>query len=284
MKSLFAGPPARRLLFAGLLLVACIAIVVQAQTPAPAPAPGSISTTASGALASGGIDAATGALPTFADLFMFSPWINGLIAALSVLSLGMFIFLLLSVTSSQLAPASLTDEVTRLAFRKKFEAISDLCRAQRRTFTASIYQRLADNASKDHGTLMDIIETEGKRRAELIWNRISYLSDIANVAPMLGLLGTVLGMIKAFFLLEQQVGSVESAALSRGVGEAMSTTMFGLVVAIVTLVFYSIIKARATTALGDAEAAVQAVADHMSRAPGSDSGNDPAHVSASGGQ
>ena len=241
------GYPFFRLCLAVTLLVGCLTVFALAQPAQDAAT----------------IDPATGALPTFAELFMFSPYINGIILLLSLLSLAWFLFLFVSVNPTQLAPAQLTDEVTKLALRRKFDSISDLCRAQRRTFVASIYQRLADNAGKDHDTLMQIIDTEGRRRADLIWNRISYLSDIANVAPMLGLLGTVMGMIKAFFLLERQVGSVDSLSLSRGVGEAMATTMFGLVVAIITLVFYSIVKARATAALADAEAAVQSVADHM---------------------
>lgn len=256
-----AGRPLFRLLISVVALLAVVATVALAQTgqdPVNVGSPG---------VEAQVIDAETGALPTIAELFAFSPIINGIILVLSVLSLAWFLFLILTVNASMMAPASLTDEVTKLALRRKFESISDLCRAQRRTFTASIYQRLADNAHKDHDTLMQIIDTEGKRRADLIWNRISYLSDIANVAPMLGLLGTVLGMIKAFFLLERQVGSVDSLVLSRGVGEAMATTMFGLVVAILSLLFYSIIKARATAALAEAEAAVQSVADHMTRQP-----------------
>lgn len=262
-----AGQPILRLLIASALLVTIVTVVALAQTngtPVEAAAVTPEVTTGGST-----IDPNTGALPTFRDLFLYSPTINGIILLLSLMSLAWFLFLIVTINPGQMAPASLTDEVTKLALRRKFESISDLCRAQRRTFIASIYQRLADNAHKDHDTLMQIIDTEGKRRADLVWNRISYLSDIANVAPMLGLLGTVLGMIKAFFLLEGQVGSVDSLVLSRGVGEAMATTMFGLVVAIITLLFYSIIKARATTTLAEAEAAVQSVADHMTRKPDS---------------
>ena len=51
--------------------------------------------------------------------------------------------------------------------------------------------------------------------------------------------------------------------LSRGVGEAMSTTLFGLSVGILTLVFYSLTKSRATRTLADAEQAVHMIADHI---------------------
>ena len=113
--------------------------------------------------------------------------------------------------------------------------------------------------------ILDMIDSEGRRRSDIIWNRISYLADIANIAPMLGLLGTVAGMIQAFFVLPSQSASINSRALAQAVGAAMSTTMFGLTVAILTVVFYSIVRSRVTRALADAEQVIHSVADHIKR-------------------
>jgi biopolymer transport protein ExbB len=207
------------------------------------------------------------ALPTPLELFLISPWINGTLLGLSVLAVALFLFFLLTINSRALAPTDLIDEIKKLVDRHKFEAAGDLCRAHRRVFVASIIQRCVENVGRGHGVIMDMLDTEGRRRADVLWNRVSYLADISNVAPMLGLLGTVLGMIKAFFALEEQQFSFASGGLARGVGEAMSTTMFGLLVGILALVFYSIIKARATRALADAEQAVHGVADRIRREP-----------------
>ncbi len=211
------------------------------------------------------IDTQTGELPQLMELFNFSPIINGIILACSALSLMLLLFFLLTINHRAMVPADFLDEITKLVVRRKFEAAADLCRAHRRVFVASILQRLTENATKGQAVQMEILDAEGKRQADVLWNRISYLADISNVAPMLGLLGTVMGMIKAFFLLETQAGSIASSALSKGVGEAMATTMFGLVVAILALVFYSIVKARTTRVLADAEQAVHAVADLIHR-------------------
>lgn len=229
--------------------------------PAPESASPQAATTAGPATQSS-IDQ-QGNLPAFAELFYFSPYINGVIAVLSMMALLLFVFFLLTINARAMVPPDFVDEVTKLAIRGKFEAASDLCRANRRIFIASIIQRCMENAQKPTSVIMNIIDAEGKRRADLMWNRISYLADISNVAPMLGLLGTVIGMIKAFFILEEQTGSVASTSLSRGVGEAMATTMFGLIVAILALFFYSIVKTRATATLAEAEAAVHAVSDHI---------------------
>ena len=122
-----------------------------------------------------------------------------------------------------------------------------------------------ENADKDHATLLSIVDAEGRRRAELVWNRISVLLDISNIAPMLGLLGTVLGLIQAFFVLPHQATSLNSAALANAIGGAMSATFFGLIVAIVCVVFHSILKARATRSLAEVERVVHSIADHMKR-------------------
>jgi len=112
---------------------------------------------------------------------------------------------------------------------------------------------------------MSMVDSEGKRRADILWNRISYLADVANVAPMLGLLGTVLGMINAFFAVGFENLSAESRHLTNAIGAAMATTMFGLGVAILATFFYSIVRSRLTRGLADAEEVVHSLADHMKR-------------------
>jgi biopolymer transport protein ExbB len=211
------------------------------------------------------IDPDTGALPQVLDLFLTSPIINGIILGLSVISVMLFLYFLLTINDRAMVPPDLVDEVNKLVLRGKYEAASDLCRAHRRTFVATIIQRACENASKGHSTVLEVIDSEGRRRADVMWNRISYLADVANIAPMLGLLGTVLGMITAFLVAEGTELTLTTANrnLAMAIGQAMSTTMFGLIVAIVTLVFYSIIKGRATRVLADAEQAVHSVADRI---------------------
>ena len=237
-------------------------LVLAAGTFAYAQSPATPATTAQVA---DSINPLTGALPSLKELFMFSPYINGVIAALSIVAVLMFVVHMLSINPRTMAPAEFVDEVTKLVLRKKYEAAADLCRANRQIFSASIIQRCCENAGKGQSVIMEMIDTEGKRRADMMWNKISYLADISNVAPMLGLLGTVLGMIKAFFGLEQQTGSINAMILSQGVGQAMATTMFGLIVGIAATFFYSIVKGRATKSLAEAEQVVHSLADHMKR-------------------
>lgn len=199
------------------------------------------------------------------DLFMFSPVINGIIAGLSALGLIFFLYFMLSINRRTFAPPAFVDEVVKLVIRGDMERAGDVCRRARGVFAAGIVLRCVENHRQNHSVMLDMIDTEGRRQADIVWNRVSYLADISNIAPMLGLVGTVLGMIKAFYGLEHESGGVDAMVLSRGVGEAMATTLFGLSVGILTLVFYSLTKSRATRTLAEAEQAVHMIADHIKR-------------------
>lgn len=254
--------PGKWILFASLALaVLALALWFDASPRAAAQevankpdAPGSLS-----------LNLETGRLPTLRELFATSVIINGVILALSVVSLAMFGFFMLTIHPRALAPVEFVDDVTKLVLNQQYEQAADLCRNHRHIFIASIIQRCVENAGKNHSVILDMLDAEGRRRAEILWNRVSYLADVSNVAPMLGLLGTVVGMIKAFFLLPTQSLSISSRALSQGIAEAMSTTMFGLIVAITALVFYSITRARVTRTLAETEQVAHSLADHIKR-------------------
>lgn len=200
---------------------------------------------------------------TIQYLFLTNPYINGILLALSVLSLILLIFFWLTISSSIMAPRSLLEEVRRMVSAGDYKQAVDYCRSHQRVFAASIAQRAIENADQDQTIIMQVVESEGRRRAELIWNRISYLADIANVAPMLGLLGTVIGMIQGFDVMDMVASGVKADLLSQNIAMAMGTTMFGLIVAIIALACHALAKGRATSALGEVERAVHDIADQL---------------------
>ena len=252
-----------------LAIASSVTLMVSAQSTDP-PAEGAAVESAPPAVtaaepANEPADLSDNPLYKFRDLFMFSPVINGIIAGLSVLGLLFFLYFMLTINRRTFAPPGFVDEVVKLVIRGDYERAGDVCRRARGVFAASIVQRCVENHKQNHTVMLGMIDTEGRRQADIVWNRVSYLADISNIAPMLGLVGTVLGMIKAFYGLEHESGGVDAMVLSRGVGEAMATTLFGLSVGIITLVFYSLAKSRATRTLADAEQAVHMIADHIKR-------------------
>lgn len=104
--------------------------------------------------------------------------------------------------------------------------------------------------------LREIAQTEGSRQSGILTSRITYLADIGAIAPMVGLLGTVLGMIKAFIEIASGARQgVREMGLAEGVSEALIATAFGLAISIFAFVFYSFFRARLQKLVSELESA-----------------------------
>ena len=101
----------------------------------------------------------------------------------------------------------------------------------------------------------EIAEAEGVRQASNLNQQIAYLADIGAIAPMLGLFGTVLGMIKAFSVVASDIASTRPMMLASGVAEALVTTAAGLMIGIPAMAAYSFFRGRVQSLIADLEAA-----------------------------
>jgi len=94
---------------------------------------------------------------------------------------------------------------------------------------------------KEKADMEQAIRAAGEREVGKMEHRLSILSMIITVAPLLGILGTVTGIIKSFGVLARSPQLLDAAALSAGIAEALLTTAAGLIIAIFTLVLYTYI-------------------------------------------
>jgi biopolymer transport protein ExbB len=101
----------------------------------------------------------------------------------------------------------------------------------------------------------EIAETEGTRQAAALNQRITYLADIGTIAPMLGLFGTVLGMIKSFSVVASDIVASRPIMLAEGVSEALVTTATGLVIGIPAMAAYAFFRGRVQSLIAELEAA-----------------------------
>src|SRR6478672_11302600 len=124
---------------------------------------------------------------------------------------------------------------------------------------ARVVQKMLDFTTKnphaDFQLVREIAETEGTRVAASLSNRVIYLADIGMIAPLLGLLGTVFGIIHSFGALGADIGSARYIALSRGISEALVNTAAGLAIGIPAMMFYAFFRGRAQKLISDLEAA-----------------------------
>lgn len=96
----------------------------------------------------------------------------------------------------------------------------------------------------DREMLETVIVNATEEEVRNLSSYIQTLATIGNIAPILGLLGTVIGMIKAFMTIQQMGGKVNAAVLAGGIWEAMLTTALGLGVALPTIVAHSYLVSR----------------------------------------
>ncbi len=101
-----------------------------------------------------------------------------------------------------------------------------------------------DARNLDREMLETVIVNTTDEEVRSLSSGIQALATIGNIAPLLGLLGTVIGMIKAFMVIQQMGGKVNAAVLAGGIWEAMLTTALGLAVALPVMVAHSYLTAR----------------------------------------
>lgn len=185
------------------------------------------------------------------------------IVALSFVALFLILYYLLTVRSGALYPKAFLRQAEDAAAAGDADALRALCAdndsAAARVLAAAA-EHVIGNAAASYSAVRDAVEDEGARQAGILWQRIQYLMDVAVIAPMVGLLGTVLGMMKAFAGLEVGVSIANKAdALASGVGQAMYTTAGGLVVGIAAMVVYALFRGWVNRHVGQLELACSRV-------------------------
>lgn len=122
--------------------------------------------------------------------------------------------------------------------------------------TAKTLDFATRNPTASFEEVKEVTEAEGNRQSSLLLSRIAYLGDVGAVAPMLGLLGTTIGMITTFHeMTGKTYGSSGQLGLAQGVSEALLCTASGLVIGIPALIFYSIFRGKTNRLISEMEAA-----------------------------
>jgi len=152
-----------------------------------------------------------------------------------------------------LQPATV-QTLSGLLASNKFRGAVDYCRRHPGPFT-ELVTALVENRQAPYDELKEILEDTGRLQLMGLQRGLSALATIVAGAPLLGLLGTVIGMIKIFAVVAN-AGSGITEQLSSGISQALITTATGLVIAIPALFVQSYLEARAVGILSDIEAQI----------------------------
>ena len=184
------------------------------------------------------------------EVFYASPLIYSILFIMSLASCIILFYTMLTFRHKDLISKSTIEDLKDYLSNEKYEEAIQYCKNKKNLLSSMIASGI--NARK-HGAqyMIDTIKAEGTRSVADFWQRISLLSDIVVIAPMLGLLGTVIGMFYAFYDINRSIDTLSS--LFDGLGIAVGTTVAGLIVAILATCFYSILKFKMIKALGKVE-------------------------------
>ncbi|MEN8007633.1 MAG: MotA/TolQ/ExbB proton channel family protein [Candidatus Krumholzibacteriota bacterium] len=157
----------------------------------------------------------------------------------------------------------IAEAVMTLSASKDLSVAYAICDRQPGPF-ANLVRAGLDHADNDWTVIRDVLEETGRQESTLLTRRLGVLETVAAVSPLLGLLGTVLGMIRVFATISL-AGLGNPETLSSGISEAMVTTAAGLIIGIPALVAYNWLNGRADRIIFDLEFYSSKVLDTLRR-------------------
>ncbi|MCM0606871.1 MAG: MotA/TolQ/ExbB proton channel family protein [Xanthomonadaceae bacterium] len=140
-------------------------------------------------------------------------------------------------------------EVQKYILANDLDGAIRVCNGAGKAALAKVIKSGLQRASRDQSQIQNAIDAASLEVIPKLEKRLPYLALIANIATLLGLLGTITGLIKSFNAVALADPAQRQAILSAGIAEAMNATAFGLVTAIFTMVAHSILSNRATKIL-----------------------------------
>jgi len=169
----------------------------------------------------------------------------------SIIALAVFIERLWVLRRNRIIPGDFIQAIEAQIMGQDIKGAMALCEKDNSSIS-NIFLSGLKNAGKGMWLVKEAIEERGGRESIILEKRVGILSTIAQLTPLLGLLGTVSGMIKTFNVITLQ-GVGNPTMLAGGISEALITTATGLCVAIPTLVCYRIVKDKADSLIFEME-------------------------------
>ncbi len=190
------------------------------------------------------------------------------LVACSILALTLIIERFISLKTSKIAPPQLLEEALTVS-RTAVPAPDVVAQLEKNSALGEVlssgFRALNSNPHCSEADLRSTMEGAGRRAAHRLERYLSALATIASAAPLMGLFGTVIGMIEIFGSQGSTgaVGAGNPAQLAHGISIALYNTAFGLMVAIPSLIFWRYFRARVDAYLLTLELASEQLVRHL---------------------
>lgn len=180
-------------------------------------------------------------------------WIMGVLALMSVVAVYIFVERFLAIRNAGKDDKLFMDRIRDYIKNNDVKSAINFCRVTN-TAAARIIERGISRMGKPAAEIQAAIENTGDLEIAIMERRLPVLATIAGGAPMIGFLGTVIGMVEAFWQMSNAGGNIDISLLSSGIYQAMITTVGGLVVGIISLFAYNYLVAKVDSVVNEIEA------------------------------
>lgn len=234
-----------------LLSIGSLHAQAPAPTPPPAAAPTAVAVTAEPVKAK--------AKPVaLLDMLKQGGYTIWFLMGLSVLMVALIIFLVLTIRRGAVVSDYFMKTADALIRKQDYHGLLAVCN-RRSEAIAGITQKALDFATKNPMATFDevreVTQAEGQRQAGQLHQRVTYLSDVASVAPMIGLLGTVIGLMSEFTRISQADMQKAQMEFAGGTAEALINTAAGLVIAIPAMMIAALYRGKVNGLVSELESA-----------------------------
>jgi len=176
-----------------------------------------------------------------------------MLALCSLVALAIIIERAINLRRSKVLDPKVVERVTGLAEGGRSDKAIEVCRENPGIYTSIVLAGLEMAArGEGHPVAKEAMVDEGRHETSRLNRYIGVLGTIVGISPLLGLLGTVTGMIEVFDTIAK-AGTGHASELSSGISQALITTATGLLIAIPSLVAYNHFRERAESIVGDLE-------------------------------
>ncbi len=180
------------------------------------------------------------------DYYKDGGWMMHVLLLCSIGTIAVAVYCFTQLTTKKMAPPALSESMTRYMEKRDVGHAYEMCQSNPSSFSDVLSSALLKvNFDRDRANKESMMEAAGEALDQeetryMLW--VNYLNVFATLAPMIGLLGTVVGMIESFQQLEQQRS--QPSELAGGIRQAMVTTAGGLLVGIPSMFFYFFFRDR----------------------------------------
>ncbi len=174
-------------------------------------------------------------------------WVMLPLLAASFAAVFLVIYYFVTLRQSQVATDELRKMFESMIREGNLTGVLEAAKANPQALARVVEQTaefLKANPDADFQAIREIAQSEGSRQVAALTQRVLYLMDVGVLAPMLGLFGTVVGILKSFGSIASEATPMRTMLLAGGVSQALVATAAGLLVGITAMFFYSYFRGR----------------------------------------